>query len=400
MHVTEINKLGKQLELYTYADYIGKGFPIILPKGAKLINLIRNYVESEEAKYGYEVVRTPNVSRAEIYKIEDRLDLGKKEMFIIKSNDEEEEKREENSIVLRPYSAPFHCCVYKTKQRSYKNLPIKLSETSTVYRNERDIKGISKTRQITLSDASIFVIPEQLESEIKESLELQQSFISKLGLDVKYYVATWNDNKKEDYIGQIDEWNSVTTAMKNALNSLNIPFEENKKAKMYGPSIQIFYEEKEFSSMQIDFEIVHRFDLTYVDKDNEEKYPIYVHRTSVGSYENLLGILIEKYQGEFPLWIAPIQVIIITESDEYEPFAKEIEEKMLKEGIRVKVDYSDTNVQNKEYKAVDQKIPYIVMIGKNEFENKKIKVRAKDYVGKIMDSQNLIEEVLNCQAKC
>lgn len=396
MNVTQINKLGKELELYTYIDYIGKGFPIILPKGAKLINLIRNYVESEESKYGYAFVRTPSVSRAEIYKIEDRLEHEKREMFIIESDDEEEDKREENSIVLRPYVAPFHCSIYKTKQRSYKSLPVKYSETSTVYRNERDIKGIRRTRQITLSDASIFVVPNQLEEEIVESLKIQQNFISKLGLEVKYIVSNWDDTKKENYIGTIQEWENAVKAMKSALKSLNIPFEQNNKARMQGPSIQIMYEGKDFSSMQIDFEIVHRFDLTYVDKNNEEKFPIYMHRTSVGSYENLLGILIEKYQGEFPLWMAPVQVVIITEGEEYNDYSKEIKDKLLENGIRVEEDKSDTNVQNKEYRAIEQKVPYIITISKKELNSKRIKVRNSENT-RIMEIENLIREVLNCQ---
>ena len=391
MQTSEINKLGKELELYTYADYIGKGFPIILPNGAKIINIIRNYVEKEEEKNGYEIVRTPSVSRAEIYKIEDRFNEQKDEMFIIKSSDDEED----NSIVLRPYSMPFHCTVYKTKQRSYKALPIKISETSTVFRDERDIKGINRTRQITLSDASIFLAKENLEKEIIESLKLQINFISKLGLDVKYCISNWDDTKKDEYIGTIQEWNYAVQSMKNALDILKVPYIENKKAKMYGPSIQIFYEDESFSSMQIDFEIVHRFDLTYVNKDNKEEYPIYIHRTSVGSYENLLGILIEKYKGEFPLWIAPTQVVIIPEGDEYEDYAKEIEEILLNYRIRAKVDLSDTNKQNKEYKAIDLKIPYIVTIGKREYNNKKIKVRKKENI-KIIQVDELIREVLDC----
>ncbi len=389
MNTAEINKLGKELELFTYADYIGKGFPIFLPKGAKLINLIRNYVESEEAKYGYEVVRTPNVSKAEIYKIEDRFDLYKDQMFIIKSND-----NEENWLVLRPYASPFHCTIYKNKQRSYKNLPIKLSETSTVYRNEKDIKGISKTRQITLSDASIFVAQEDLEKEIKEALQIQQNFIAKLGLDVNYFVSSWNTSKREEYIGQIEEWEYTTNAMKNALNSLNIPYVENNKALMYGPSIQIMYNKKEFSSIQVDFEIVHRFDVTYVNKDDEEQYPVYIYRTSVGSYENLLSILLEKYEGDFPLWIAPIQAVIIPEDDEYNNYAQEILQKMLSSGIRATIDATDTNTQNKEYRAFEQCIPYTIKIGKTEFDNNKIKVRSKTYIDKIMETDNLVQELL------
>ena len=189
MQMTDINKLGKELEIYTYVDYVGKGFPIILPNGTKMINIIKDYIKLQEEKNGYEMVITPNISRAEIYIKEDRFQSLKEDMFIIKSNDEEEE----NSIVLRPYDYPFHCAIYKINQRSYKALPIKLSETSTVFKNERDIKGISKTRQITLSDASIFMDKEEIEKEIIKALNLQIDFISKLGLEAKFCVKTWDD---------------------------------------------------------------------------------------------------------------------------------------------------------------------------------------------------------------
>ena len=170
MNTNDINKLGKKLELYNSVSYIGKGFPIFLPRGAKIVKIIRDYIESEEEKAGYSILRTPSVSRAEIYRIEDRLESQKDEMFIIKSQDEED-----NSIVLRPYSMPFHCSVYSLKQHSYKELPVKFSETSTVFRNERDIKGIGRTRQITMSDASIFTTHEGLTKQIKESLNLQKN---------------------------------------------------------------------------------------------------------------------------------------------------------------------------------------------------------------------------------
>lgn len=398
MKVSEINKLGKELELYTYVDYIGKGFPIILPNGAKVINIIRNYVEKEEERNGFEIVRTPNVSKAELYIIQDRLEQEKEEMFIIKSNDGEEEAKEENAIVLRPYVEPFHCTVYKTKPRSYKSFPIKYCETSSVYRDEKDIKGISRTRQLTLSDASIFTTPESLEKELIQVLDMQKNFIKRLGLDVKFHVSTWDDSKKDEYIGTIKEWDTTTKAMKNALDNLEIPYEVDKKAKMYGPLISIYYKDEEFASLQIDFEIVHRFDLTYANKENKSDYPIYIHLTCVGSYENLLSILIEKYKGEFPLWIAPLQVSIIPEGEEYEDYLNEIEARLLENRIRAKVDNSDTNVQNKEYKAIDLKIPYIITVGKDELTNKKIKVRTKDY-NKLMEIDDLIKEVLSCQAK-
>lgn len=392
MKINEINKLGRELELYTYVDYIGKGFPIILPKGSKIIEIIRNYVEAEEEKNGYQMVRTPSVSRAEIYKIEDRLELHKRDMFIIESDDEIENQKEENSIVLRPYVSPFHCAVYKTKQRSYKSLPIKYSETSTVFRNEKDIRGLNKTRQITMSDASIFTKVESLQEQIKFELELTRKFIKRLGLDVRYELANWDDNKKEEYIGTIKEWDYAINSMKSALEEAEIEYKFTQNAKMYGPSIQIFYGDKEFSSLQIDFEIVHRFDLKYVNKNNEEEFPIYIHRTAIGSYENLLGTLIEKYQGNFPLWMAPEQVVVISEDDEYNKYAKEIICKLLKKGIRAEEDTSDNNIQNKEYRAIDLKIPYIIKIGKDQFKNNTINVRCSGDI-RNMKLEELILEI-------
>ncbi len=395
MKTNELNKLGKELELYTHVDYIGKGFPIILPKGSKVIEIIRNYVEAEEEKNGYQILRTPSVSRAEIYMIEDRLENQKDDMYIIETENSIGD-RDENCIVLRPEVSPFHLAVYKTKQRSYKAMPIKYSETATVFKNEKDIKGISKTRQITMSDESIFCLRDDLAKQIKEALELSQKFISKLGLEVTYKIENWNFNKKEEYIGTIDEWNFAVAAMKNALNSLNVEYEETDKAEMYGPSIQIYYEDRDFSSLQIDFEIIHRFSATFINRNNEEEYPIYIRRTAVGSYENLLAILIEKYQGNFPLWIAPVQVVVISEDESYRDFAKEVVNSMLQKGIRAEEDLSDTNVQNKEYKAVDMKIPYIIKIGESEYKRKKIKVRAKDFI-KDMSIDELIREVQKCQ---
>ena len=390
MQVANINKLGKELEIYTYADYIGKGFPIILPNGTKIINIIKDYIENEEEKNGYEKVMTPNVSKAEIYIKEDRFESQKDDMFIIKDDDEEQ-----NSIVLRPYTYPFHCAIYKNNQRSYKSLPIKLTETSPVFKDERDIKGISKTRQMTVSDASIFLAKEDLEKELIHALELQINILSKIGLQVKFYVRTWDDLKKEEYIGTIEEWEYATKAMKNALERLNIQYKEKKDSKMYGPSIDILYEDEEFSNIQIDFEIVHRFDLTYANKDNEEAYPIYIHKTTISSYENLLSILIEKYKGEFPIWLAPTQVIIIPEGEEYEDYAKDIENKLLENNIRVKLDLSNNSIQNRKQRAEVLKIPYILTIEKNEYNNKNIKVQTKQNE-KTMLIEDLIKEVTTC----
>ena len=366
----EYSKLGKELEIYTTIDYIGKGFPIILPNGAKMIKILREMVEDEEEKRGYMVVRTPSASRAEIYMIEDRWEIEKDEIFKIENEDEI------NSIVLRPYVKPFHCSMYQIGEHSYKELPIKYSETSTVFRDEptSKLRGLTCMRQYSFSDASIFMTFEQIEKIIKESVEIEQIFMEKLGLNVEFKISNWNDKAKEEYIGTINEWNTCISLMKKVLDEKNIKYEENKYAKMYGPSIQIFYNSKLLAKIEVDFEVTHRFDLKYTDKDGKEKFPIYIHRQNLGCYESMLAILIERYGGEFPTWIAPVQCVIIPEYDEYIDYANKLKEELKIRRVRVNIDYTDKGINEKIEKAKKFKIPYIVLIGKKEYNNNYVSV--------------------------
>lgn len=385
METKEINELGKKLELYTTVDYIGKGFPIFLPRCSKMLKTIIDYIESEEEKQGYEIVRTPSVSNSDIFKIEDRYTQEKDSLFIIEDQDN-------NPMVLKPYVQPFHCSIFKVNQHSYKELPIKYGETSIVYRNEMNIKGISKTRQITMSDASIFADPDKVEKEIAEILKFQSELIAKLGLDVKYEVCNWDTSKKQDYIGTIDEWNCLTQAMKNALKSLNLEYTETTRSRMYGPRIRIVYNGKSFSSIQVDFEITHRFDLKYKDKDNKDKFPIYIHGTLLGSYENLIGILIEKYKGDFPFWITPEQIYIIPSSAEYEDYADEIKKVFDENNLRAKVNKSFDSLQAKIDYAKSLKIPYIVVVDKQQMNKNCIKAISIEYE-KNMKIEDFVKEV-------
>ena len=366
----EYSKLGKELEIYTTIDYIGKGFPIILPNGAKMIKILREMVEDEEEKRGYMVVRTPSASRAEIYMIEDRWEIEKDEIFKIENEDEI------NSIVLRPYVKPFHCSMYQIGEHSYKELPIKYSETSTVFRDEptSKLRGLTCMRQYSFSDASIFMTFEQIEKIIKESVEIEQIFMEKLGLNVEFKISNWNDKAKEEYIGTISEWNTCINLMKKVLNEKNIRYEENKYAKMYGPSIQLFYNSKLLAKIEVDFEVTHRFDLKYTDKDGKEKFPIYIHRQNLGCYESMLAILIERYGGEFPTWIAPVQCVIIPEYDEYIDYANKLKEELKIRRVRVNIDYTDKGINEKIEKEKKFKIPYIVLIGKKEYNNNYVSV--------------------------
>ena len=398
MKITEINKLGKELELYTSLDYVGKGFPIIMPNGSKIIKIIRNYVEWVEEQNGHKNVRTPSISNSEIYKIADRYNEEKSRYFIVENSNNllnDNANGVQNEIVLKPDVQPFHCSIYKMTQHSYKELPVKYCETSTVFRNERDIKGIMRTRQITLSDASIFCEFKNIKNEIKSSIMLQKEITQKLGIELNYVISTWDDNSKENYIGQINEWNSCYTAMKDVLDELNVKYKIDENAKMYGPSVKTYYNETEFSVLQIDFEMTHRFELKYKNNKNEDETPIYIHHTLIGSYENLLNVLIERYEGFFPFVIAPVQVKIIADDEIYNDYSEKILKLLLENRIRAEIDNSKSNSNEKFDKNLSMRIPYIVKIGKQEMNSETLmvtKVLEYEKQGKNIESNNKIED--------
>lgn len=410
MKDSEINKLGKELELYTTIDYIGKGFPIILPKGSKIIKTIRNYVEDTLERNNYKNVRTPSISNSQIYKIEDRYESEKDNLFLIKKEKKEDTSNLENEVlVLKPYVEPFHCSIFREKQYSYKNMPVKYFETSEVFRNERNIKGIIRTRQITLSDASVFCEYSKIKNELKNYLQIQSEILEKLKINeqMTYTISNWDYERKEEYIGRVDEWNNCFEAMKNALDELKIKYSVDKKAKMFGPSITLKYDENVFSTLQIDFEITHRFDLKYTNKENEPEVPIYFHAAAIGSYENLLSILIKRYKGAFPYYIAPIQIIIVNDGEEFDDYTEKINKRLIELNIRTEIDYGKENKEEKAIKAINLKVPYVIEIGKKELNTEtitvdkiketdsgNIKVEKKKY--KIED---FIEEEINCQTK-
>lgn len=296
MKVSEINKIGKESELFEIVDCIGKGFPVFLPKGETVIKKIQKEVEDKLLLNNFEPVKTPCLSNAEIYKIEDRYISEKDKLFKVENNSEEK-------LYLKPYLSPFHCCIYKQNQYSYKNLPVKFFETSEVFRNEKDIKGIIKSRQFTVTECSMFVNPSEIISSLDEIILIQKEIIDKLGLPILYEIQNWDDSRKEEYIGTIDEWNVAIYNMRQSLMKNNVNFTENNKAPMYGPVIKLFYNDNYFAKIQIDFEMTHRFELKFHNKDNQEEYPKYIHSTIVGSYENLIGILIDKYCYNFPEWL-------------------------------------------------------------------------------------------------
>jgi len=396
MKTSEINQLGKELELFTSIDYIGKGFPIMLPRGARLIKNLRNYIEYLEERNGYKIVRTPSISNSKLYQIQDRYgDEDRDQMFIIDNGDDNYD--DENALVLRPYAEPFHCAIYATKQHSYRELPIKLCETSTVYRNESDLRGINVVRQFTMSDASKFCEPQKAEAELYESLKFQQVLLNKMQLEeISYELCTWDDSRKEEYIGTIAEWNDMTNAMQRAMERLGIEYTVDKNAKLYGPFIRIKQNNNNFSKLQVDFEITHRFDLKYTNQDNEEQTPIYIHNTLIGSYENLIGILLEQFQGNIPLWLEPHQVVIIPDGENVREFAEQIRKELLAHSIRVEMDDTNISKTKRIERNLQIKVPYVILIDKDHLNRNQLRLCTKNEEQNIdfEDLINLINERL------
>lgn len=444
MKKSEISEIAKELKLYEQIDYVGKGFEIFLPRGAKIIEIIQKYIEDYQEMEGFQIVKTPCISNPEIYKIEDRYIGQEENYFAIQSDEKDDENK--NNLVLKPYVEPFHCSIFKRTQHSYKELPIKFLETSTVVRNEKDIKGQTKTKQYTISKASTFTNKENIKKSIKQNLSFLLEFIKKIGLDYNIIIDNWDTEHKEDYIGRVDEWDYTVNSMKSILDDMQISFKETKNAKMYGPSIKIKYNQYLISDIQIDFEITHRFDLNYKNNQDKNEFPYYIDTTIVESYEDLVKILIEKYNGNFPLWIAPTQIVIIPEKEEFEDYAFKVEQNLNNEfykyiqeqnqelfkyqqtqdaniynyakiqnqkinSLRCNVDTFKSSLKLKFDKNVSLKIPYIITIGKKELNSQKIRVykysemlkknkfENTNLLSKLMTEEELIKEVEECQTK-
>lgn len=376
------NKIGRELGLFTTVDIIGQGLPILLPKGAKIIQLMQRFVEDEEEKRGYLLTKTPYFAKSDLYKISGHWDHYKEGIFIIGN-----EEKDKEVFALRPMTCPFQYQCYLNKQRSYRDLPLRYNETSTLFRNEAsgEMHGLIRVRQFTLSEGHIVCLPSQVEEEFKGSLDLATYMLKTFGLyeDVKFRFSKWDPKNKEKYIGSEDEWNSVQSLMKEILDDLKVDyFEAEGEAAFYGPKLDIqiknvFGKEDTIITIQIDFQLASRFGMTYVDADGAKKIPYIIHRSSIGCYERTLALLIEKYAGAFPLWLAPVQVKVLNISDNSAEYANEIYKELFDLGIRVEVDTRNEKIGYKIREAQLEKIPYTIIVGDNEKENKTISIRGR-----------------------
>lgn len=374
------NKLGRELELFTTSDVIGQGLPILLPKGARIIQILQRFVEDEEQKRGWLLTKTPYIAKSDLYKISGHWDHYKDGMFVL--GDEEKDKE---VFALRPMTCPFQYQAYLNRGRSYRDLPLRYNETSTLFRNEAsgEMHGLIRVRQFTISEGHLMCTPEQLEQEFKGCLELAIYMLKTLGLyeDVSYRFSQWDPNDKEKYIGTTEQWEEAQGIMEKILNHLEIPYAVGVgEAAFYGPKLDIQIKnvhgkEDTLITIQIDQLLAEKFGMEYVDKDGVKKNPYIIHRTSIGCYERTLALLIEKYAGAFPMWLAPVQVKLLPIADRHLDYVYEVKKALEAKGMRVEIDDRSEKIGYKIREAQLEKVPYMILVGDKDIENNTVSVR-------------------------
>ncbi len=376
------NKLGRELEIFTTVDYIGQGLPILLPKGTKIIQTLQRWVEDEEEKRGWLLTKTPLMAKSDLYKISGHWDHYQDGMFIM--GDPEKDKE---VFALRPMTCPFQYQAYLNKQRSYRDLPLRYDETSTLFRNEAsgEMHGLIRVRQFTISEGHLMCRPDQLEDEFKSCLELTNYMMETLGLkeDLTYRFSQWDPDDREKYIGTKEQWDEAQGVMKNILDDLGIDYEIGiGEAAFYGPKLDIqiknvFGKEDTLVTIQIDQMLAEKFGMEYVDSDGQKKNPYIIHRTSIGCYERTLALLIEKYAGAFPTWLAPVQVKFLPVADRHQDYCRELMSKLQAVGVRCELDDRSEKIGFKIRSAQLEKIPYMILVGDKDIEAGTISVRSR-----------------------
>ncbi len=376
------NKLGRELKLFATDETVGQGLPLIMPKGAKVIQTLQRWIEDLEEENGYLLTKTPNMAKNDLYKISGHWSHYKDGMFVMGN-----EEKDDEIIALRPMTCPFQFMIYKQEQHSYRDLPIRYAETATLARNESsgEMHGLIRVRQFTLADGHIVCTPDQLETEFKNVVDLIKYIMKTLGIDkdISYRFSKWSPEFKEKYIDNPEAWETTETIMKNILDHLKIDYKEaENEAAFYGPKLDVQFKnvhgkEDTIITVQIDFALAERFNMTYVDADGEKKLPYIIHRSSLGCYERTLAMLIEKYAGAFPTWLAPTAVKILPISDKYADYAAEVAATLRKNKILVEIDQRTEKIGYKIREARNERVPYIVVVGADEMENKTVSVRSR-----------------------
>lgn len=376
------NKLGRELGLFTTSDVIGQGLPLLMPKGARIIQILQRFVEDEEQKRGYNLTKTPLMAKNDLYKISGHWQHYKEGMFVLG-----DEENDAEVFALRPMTCPFQYTIYNATQHSYRDLPQRYGETSTLFRNESsgEMHGLIRVRQFTISEGHILCTKEQLGEEFKGAVDLINFMMKTFGIekDVSYRFSKWDPNNKDKYEGTAEQWEETQNVMRELLNEIGLDFTEAEgEAAFYGPKLDIQFKnvhgkEDTIITVQVDFLNGKLFDMTYVDKDGEKKHPIVIHRTSIGCYERTLAMLIEKYAGNFPTWLAPTQAIVLPLSEKYHDYAENVVKKLQENGIRVEADYRAEKIGYKIREARLQRIPFLLVVGEQEAEKGEVSVKSR-----------------------
>ena len=380
------NKLGREMELFTTVDVIGQGLPLFPPKGTKMIMKLQRWIEDlEDKEWGYVRTRTPLMAKSDLYKISGHWDHYKDGMFVVG-----DEGKDKEVFALRPMTCPFQYYVYKNTQKSYRDLPYRMSETSTLFRSEDsgEMHGLTRVRQFTITEAHNVIRPDQAEEELKNCLDLAYYVLTTLGLqdDVTYRLSKWDPANKAKYLGDDNYWNSTQDALRAVLHEKNVPFvEADGEAAFYGPKIDIqaknvYGKEDTMITIQLDCAIAENFDLYYIDQNGEKKRPYIIHRTSMGCYERTLAWLIEKYAGKFPTWLCPEQVRVLPISEKYADYANEVCKELKKNDIDATVDNRSEKIGFKIREARLDKLPYMLVVGQQEEADGTVSVRSR-YAG-------------------
>ncbi len=377
------NKLGRELEYFTTVDSIGQGLPILLPKGAKVIQTLQRWIEDEEAKRGYLLTKTPLMAKSDLYKISGHWDHYRDGMFILGDPDDESKE----CFALRPMTCPFQYQVYLNRARSYRDLPMRLGETSTLFRNEDsgEMHGLIRVRQFTISEGHLVIRPDQLEEEFRGCFELANYCLETLGLkeDCSFRFSQWDPNNTAKYEGTPEQWEHAQGVMKQILDDLGIDYKIGiDVAAFYGPKLDIqiknvFGKEDTLITIQIDMLLAQKFGMEYTDRDDKKVHPYIIHRTSMGCYERTLALLIEKYAGALPMWMAPTQIKILPFGPEQMDYAKSVKAKLDNVGMRVEIDGRNETIGYKIRSAQLEKIPYMLIIGDKEMQDGTVAVRSR-----------------------
>ena len=377
------NKLGREMKLFTTVDVIGQGLPLLMPKGAKMIQTMQRWIEDlEDNEWGYIRTKTPLMAKSDLYKISGHWDHYTDGMFVLG-----DEQKDKEVMALRPMTCPFQYYVYKAEQHSYRDLPLRYGETSTLFRNEDsgEMHGLTRVRQFTIAEGHLVVRPDQMVEEFKRCIALAKYCLSTLGVeeDVTYHLSKWDPENREKYIGEPEVWEETQQHIREILDSLGIAYtEEIGEAAFYGPKVDInaknvYGKEDTMITIQWDALLAEQFDMYYIDQNGDKARPYIIHRTSMGCYERTLAWLIEKYAGKFPTWLCPEQVRVLPISDKYEAYAAEVEKGLKANGILCSVDNRSEKIGYKIREARLEKVPYMLVVGQQEEADQTVSVRSR-----------------------